>query len=340
MKIHKHINIHTEHIKIFILIGLIALAIILIRANNLLDKIYVSQPVEFGVSFSPNYAQALGLNPKVTYQEILKDLKVKHIRIPAYWPEIEPEMDQFNFRELDYYINEASKNDAQIILAIGYKLPRWPECRSPGWLNLESTNYRQARQLKMLEKVVKYYEQNPAVTAWQVENEPTLKFGICPGGDDKFLKEEVQLVKSLSSKPIILTDSGELQAWITPMQLGDYFGTTLYRIVHDKFIGRFDYPFKPWFYRVKGAIVKQFFAPQNKKLMITELQAEPWTNQFVADTPLKEQTKNFPLKQFKDNVEFGKKVGFEEIYLWGVEWWYFMKINNHPEYWEFTKDLF
>lgn len=336
----KKLNIHTEHIKIFILIGLLVSAIILIRASHFLDRIYLSQPVEFGVSFSPNYAQALGLDPKVTYQEILKDLKVKSIRIPAYWPEIEPEMDKFNFGELDYYINEAGKNKAKMILAIGYKLPRWPECRAPGWLNLESTQYRQKRQLIMLKKVIVHYDKNPTITTWQVENEPTLKFGICPGGDDKFLKEEVEFIRSLSQKPIILTDSGELQNWITPMQLGDYFGTTLYRIVHNDLTGRFDYPFKPWFYRVKAYLVKKVFAPQNQKIIVTELQAEPWTNKFVKESPLQEQISNFPLEQLKNNVNFGKKVGFPQIYLWGVEWWYYMKQNNHPEYWEYTKDLF
>lgn len=340
MKIHKKINIHTEHIKIFVLIGLIVLIFILIKTNNLLDKTYASQPVEFGASFSPNYTQALGLNPRVVYQEILKDLEVKYIRLPAYWPDIEPEMDKYNFGELDYYINEAGKNNVNVILAIGYKLPRWPECRAPGWLNLESTSYRQKRQLKMMEVIVKAYEKNPFIKAWQVENEPTLKFGICPGGDDKFLKEEVKLVRSLSQKPIILTDSGELQTWITPMQLSDYFGTTLYRIVHDKFLGRIDYPLKPWFYRTKGFFIKNIFAPKNQKLIITELQAEPWTNKFVADVPLEEQVNNFPLQQLKDNVEFAKKVGYPEIYLWGAEWWYYMKVNNHPEYWEFAKDLF
>lgn len=336
----RKLNIHTEHIKIFILLGLIVLAIIFTRASNFFDKIYLSSPVDFGVSFSTSYAQALGLDPKITYQQILEDLKVKKLRLSAYWNEIEPEKDQFYFEELDYYVQEAAKHQAQVILAIGYKLPRWPECRSPGWLNLESTQYRQKRQLQMIEKVVQYYEKTDTIFAWQIENEPTLKFGICPGGDEQFLKEEVKLVKSLSQKPIILTDSGELQTWITPMQLGDYFGTTLYRIVHDKFLGRFDYPFKPWFYRAKGFLVKKIFAPNNQKLIITELQAEPWTNKFVADAPLSEQKDNFPLKQLKANIEFGKKVGFEEIYLWGVEWWYYMKANKHPEYWENAKGLF
>jgi len=40
-------------------------------------------------------------------------------------------------------------------------------------------------------------------------------------------------------------------------------------------------------------------------------------------------------------VEFAKKVGFPEIYLWGAEWWYWLKITqNHPELWDTAKELF
>ncbi|MDO8638176.1 MAG: hypothetical protein Q7R43_01260 [Candidatus Daviesbacteria bacterium] len=335
-----------ERIKILILIGIIGLVIILVRANNLLEKIYLSTSTNFGVSYSPNYAQALGLDPKKTYQEILHDLNVKNIRLAANWNEINPrpfdsaQGKQYDFSDLNYYINEAGKNNVNVILTIGYKLFRWPECRSPGWLPLDNTKYRQEKQLEMIKEVVNYYENNPTITTWQVENEPLLQFGICPGSDKEFFQKEVDLVKSLSKKPILLTDSGELSSWITPMKLGDYFGTTLYRSVYDPRIGRFDYPFKPWFYRLKASIVKKFFAPNNQKIMITELQTEPWTSEFVAETPIADQLATFPISKMQDNVNYSKKVGFSDIYLWGVEWWYWMKSQGHPEYWEYAKSLF
>lgn len=329
-----------EYFKIFLLFLLIILVLVLIKANNLREQINLTQTSTFGISYSPSYAQALGLDPRQTYQEILKDLNVKNIRLVAYWNEINPAKAKYDFTDLDYYINEAGKNNAQVILALGYKLPRWPECRSPGWLPLDNTTYRQEQQLEMVKEVIKYYEHNPTVKVWQIENEPLLQFGICPKGDEEFLQKEVETVRAATSKPILMTDSGELTTWITSMKLGDYFGTTLYRTVQNDFIGRFDYPFKPWFYRLKGSIVKNIFAPKNQKIIISELQAEPWTQKFITETPIDQQIADFPIQTLKNNVNFSKKVGFSEIYLWGVEWWYYIKIQGHSQYWEYAKELF
>jgi len=329
-----------EHIKIFILLGLIVLILMLIKINNLQEKINIIVPARLGVSYSPAYTKALGLDPKKTYQIILEDLQVKYLRLPAYWNEIEKEEGKFDFTDLDYYIDEAQKHQVRVILAIGYKLPRWPECRSPGWLNLDNEKVRQRKQLEMLEAVIEHFNDNPTVSTWQVENEPLLPFGLCPPTDRKFLKEEIEFVRTKTQKPILLTDSGELRSWVTPMRLSDYFGTTLYRTVQNKWIGRFDYPFQPWFYRLKGLVVKSIFAPGNQKILITELQAEPWTTEFIVNVPAEEQINSFSLQQFQNNVNFARRVGFEEIYLWGVEWWYWMKFQDHPEYWEYAKSIF
>lgn len=333
-----------EHLKILLLLLLIIMVMILVIANIIIDQKNLHKSAIFGVSYSPSYAQALGLDPKETYQAILKDLKVKNIRLAANWNEIEPfdsaQGKPYDFTDLDYYVNEATKNKVKVILTLGYKLFRWPECRAPGWLPLDNTQYREERQLEMVKEVVEYYENNPTVAIWQIENEPLLKFGICPGTDRVFLKKEVETVRSISSKPILMTDSGELRSWITPMKLGDYFGTTLYRSVRNDFIGRFDYPFRPWFYRLKAVIVKNLFAPNNQKIMVTELQTEPWTDKFVEETPLEDQLQDFPLSKMQDNINFAKKVGFPEIYLWGVEWWSWMKSQGYPRYWEYAKGLF
>jgi len=31
------------------------------------------------------------------------------------------------------------------------------------------------------------------------------------------------------------------------------------------------------------------------------------------------------LEQFKKNIEFAQKTGFDTIYLWGAEWWHWLK---------------
>ena len=45
-------------------------------------------------------------------------------------------------------------------------------------------------------------------------------------------------------------------------------------------------------------------------------------------------------KIFAENVAYAKKVGFQDNYLWGVEWWYWMaKKNNDWGMWTAAKDL-
>jgi len=59
------------------------------------------------------------------------------------------------------------------------------------------------------------------------------------------------------------------------------------------------------------------------------------------DSPLEEQKKTMDLEQFKKNIEFAKKTGLKEFYLWGSEWWYWMKeIQKQPEIWDEAKKLF
>ncbi len=313
--------------KIIILL-LIILVSIFVVSNLQIDKENLQKPASFGVSFSPRYALELGLNPKLTYQSILQELGTKSVRLSAYWDEIESEQDKFNFDELDWYVSEAAKNQARVLLAIGYKLPRWPECRAPKWLS----NLRE-RQLKMLGAVIAHYEKNPTINAFQVENEPLLEFGVCPPPDRQFLKKEVEFVRNLTKKPVIITDSGELRSWFTPAKLSDILGITLYRTVETPIFGTFHYPFPPWFYRLKANLV-------GKKTIVVELQAEPWATHSLTQTPLDKQIKRFSLEQFKKNIEFAQKTGFEEVYLWGVEWWYFMAQQGHPEYLDYAKGLF
>ncbi|MFH0937400.1 MAG: beta-galactosidase [Candidatus Daviesbacteria bacterium] len=342
MKFHHFSKLYYEHehFKIFILLGLTFLVVILIITKLFYDQINLSKKPQFGISYSPSYAQALGLDWKSTFLSLLEDLNVKNLRLAAYWNEIEPEQGKYDFSDLDWLISEASKHQARVILAIGYKLPRWPECRSPGWLNLENAREKNSQQLLMMEAVIAHFEGNPTIFAWQIENEPLFRFGLCPTLDKKFVETEIALVKSKTKKPVMLTDSGELSTWITAMKSSDYFGTTLYRIVHDKFLGRIRYPIQPWFYRTKHFLVQKLFAPKNQKSIIVELQAEPWVTKFMADTPMAEQLQTFPLIQFEENVDYAKKVGFEEIYLWGAEWWYFAKNMGQPQYLNYAKTLF
>lgn len=325
---------------LYTLLGLICTLFILIILGFIFEQINLRKPVKLGLTYSPRYAQTLGLDPKLTFEKIIDDLNPEVVRLIAYWDEIEPIEDEFNFSELNWYINNASQSNIPVVLAVGYKVPRWPECFAPSWLDVKDTSLRQEKQLKMVEKVISEYNNNPNIKAFQIENEPLLNFGICPPPDRNFLIKEVELVRSKTNKPIVITDSGELRPWKTPMQLSDIFGTTIYRTVSNPILGDTKYPLQPSLYYIKYILVKTIFASNNQSPVIAELQAESWFDRSLLLTPIEKQTQQYSAKNIKDNVEYAKKTGFSEIWLWGVEWWYYMEENNHPEYVNMAKEIF
>ncbi len=332
-------KIHLHHIHIILLSGILILGIFLVAINIQNEQAFQSQKQLIGVSYSPDYAKTLGLDPQQTYLSILQDLKIKAIRLPAYWDNIEPEKDQHDFTDLDWYLQKAQENHVQVILAVGYKLPRWPECRAPKWVDPENLPNLRREQLDMVEQVVRRYNSHPEISSFQIENEPFFDFGICPKADPDFFRGEVKFVKSITQKPVTVTDAGELSSWKDAVQASDIFGTTLYRVVEAPWFGPFQYPLRPWLYRTKSDLVHKLFAPKNQKTIVAELQAEPWATQPLSEIPIKKQSDSFTVKQLNEAVTFARQTGFDESYLWGVEWWYYMSAHNHPEYLNYVKTL-
>jgi len=299
-----------------------------------------AEKITWGVNFSQKHSQNLGLDWKENYLALLDDLNVKNIKLSAHWDLLEPEKDKFYFDDLDWQLTEAEKRNAKILLVIGMKTGRWPECHIPEWAKNLTKEEQQKEILEMVEEIVLRYRGWASVNMWQVENEPFFPFGECPWSDIKFLKKEIELVKSLDFKkrPIIISDSGEGSFWIRAGQLGDVVGTTMYKKVWFRQIGIYIYyPFPPVFYWRKAQIIKKLF---DKKVICIELQAEPWGPTLLYNAPLEGQEKTMNLEQFRQNIEFAKKTGLDTFYLWGGEWWFWLKTKqNQPEIWNEAKNL-
>lgn len=299
-----------------------------------------AEKITWGVNFSQKHAKDLGLDWKETFLSLLDDLGARNFKIAAHWDLIEPEEEKFTFNDLDWQIKESGKRNAKVFLVIGMKTTRWPECHIPDWaINLKKSE-QQEKILRMLEKIVLRYKDSPSIWAWQIENEPFFPFGVCPWVDKKFLKKEINLVKSLDpQRSIIEADSGEGSFWINAARFGDIPSTTMYKKVYFRQIKMYiEYPLPPVFYWRKAQIIKFLF---RKKVIVGELQAEPFGPVLLYDLPLAEQEKTMNLERFKKNIEFATKTGFDTFYLWGSEWWFWMKTRqNRPEIWEEAKKLF
>lgn len=316
----------------------VALVAGLFFVNVLKDNLGLEEsPIELGATFSKPYAESLGLDWKQTYLAVLDDLGVRRLRIPVYWDDIEPEPDVYNFSNVDWEVQEAAKRGAKIVLAVGRKLPRWPECHAPAWTDGMNESLVQTRILTMVEKVVRHYETDPSIVTWQVENEPFFQFGVCPPPDREFLKREVAVVRALDSRPIMITESGELSSWLSAVGIADILGISTYRTVWDRWIGYFYWPISPKYYARRYEAISTLI----DRAIISELQAEPWAVNGIASLSVDEQLRLMNPTRLGENVRFARKTGFPEAYLWGVEWWYWLKTaKNHPELWAVGKQIF
>lgn len=326
-------------------VSFILILVVIYLANYIFEKTY-SYPssMKFGVTFIPKYARYLKLDWQKTYLEILDELKVKNLRLPSYWNVIELKMDEYDFSETDFMLGEAQKRGVNVLLVVGVKQSRWPECHIPAWARALSSNDRKQKALQYVSAVVERYKNNSSIWAWQVENEPFVSwFGEnCDLPDKQFLKDEIELIKKLDSKrPIVITDSGEWSSWTAAMKSSDILGVSVYRKSHNQVLNLYTtYPFPTGMYLLKSTLMRKLFAPDNQKTIISELQAEPWTQKAVPDTSLEEQKSLFSMQDFKGNIDYARKTGFDESYLWGIEWWYYMAKQGSPQYLDYAKSLF
>lgn len=296
-----------------------------------------STPITYGVSFSTEYASSLGLNWRDTLRVILDELGVRHFRLNAYWNEIEPQRGTMNFENLDFQIHEVAKRGGKVLLAIGRKLPRWPECHDPTWVRSLSKKEIEEHLLKLVRSVVERYKDHPAVKQWQVENEIVFPFGDCPNWLGLgTLQKEIDLVRTLSDKPIVVTDSGEWTPWLPMAWYGDVLGSSLYLEAWNSLLGQIPFPIRPGYYQMKAKAI----SPWKKKIIFTELQVEPWGPKAVQQMSGEEVRKYFPLEKMRQRIDFARDVGFGEIYLWGEEWWYLMKKQGDASYWDEGKKVF
>lgn len=318
----------------FILLCVIAIAV--------LAQKKAPEKIIYGMSFNTMYAKELGLDWKETYNAILVDLKVRHLRLAAHWPMIEPIDDVYNFTELDYQIQRAKEVDADVILAVGRRLPRWPECHVPEWAQKLSKEEQQQEILDYVTVVVNRYKDNSSIKYWQIENEPFLEVFAkehCGEFDEAFFEKEVAHFKSLDdTRPFLITDSGNLGKWFGAYKHGDAFGTSVYVHFWNPELGQFRTVLAPWAYRVRENILGILYG--KKETMLIELSAEPWLLEPITDVPIEIQYSRMDIEKFNDILKYAEDTRYTKQYLWGAEWWYWLKSKGHPEMWDRGKELF
>lgn len=302
---------------------------------------FKTYPAQWGVSFHKAHAESLGLDWKQAYIAILDDLEPDHMRIAALWNESEPEPGAYVFDDLDWMMLQAAKRHVRVTLVVGQKAPRWPECHIPAWA-AGSIKESTSAFLAFVKQVVTRYTSHPGLETWQVENEPfiTFDFGECSGYDPQIVHDGLAVIRAQDPhRPVMITDSGELNIWWDSTRIGDILGTTIYRMVRTPTGHRFTYGWlPPGLYKIRARLFNRPY----ESFYVSELQGEPWFHWGDAtNTAIAEQEKTMSPEILKKNIGYAERVGASRIYIWGAEWWYYMKTERGDErYWEMVKTTF
>jgi len=132
------------------------------------------------------------------------------------------------------------------------------------------------------------------------------------------------------------TASGELGDWDRTGRYVDILGVSLYRTIWKPIIKYFDYPLPAAFYALRAEETREVVP----RIVLSELQGEPWLPGGMLDSPISEHYISMNPDIFKETIVYAENTGFDEIYLWGLEWWYWLKsAQNLPEMWETTRAL-
>lgn len=286
----------------------------------------------FGVTFSPSEARYQGVDAGQAWYAVLDDLQARLIRFPLYWSQIERTPGAYDFSDAAWYLDEAAKRGAKVTLVVGLKVPRWPECHAPAWVG---DGDRREALLAYMEAAVLQFKDHPALYRWQVENEPHFPFGVCPAPDLVLVQDEVVLVRRLDpDTPIQLTVSGENEPWIASAAAADVLGASLYRFAWNPQTGLVVFPQSPSFYALQAASVARY----TDRVVISELQAEPWFADGTRSVAVEEQYALFPEERLREHLAYGRATGLPEVYLWGVEWWYALREKGETRLWDAAQE--
>ncbi|MBI1952465.1 hypothetical protein HYS42_01925, partial [Candidatus Saccharibacteria bacterium] len=180
---------------------LLAIVLLCLAASYGIAQWYIArhanEPLRLGTTFTSDYAQSYGLDPKDTLNAILGDLNIRQIRLVSYWDRIESTPGKYDFSNLDWQFAMANQYSAKVSLAIGLRQPRWPECHMPTWALKEPKSVWQPQLYKFMDAVVSRYKNNPALETYELENEFFMSvFGTCTDFDRNRLIAEFKMVKA------------------------------------------------------------------------------------------------------------------------------------------------
>ncbi len=279
---------------------------------------------------------------KSVLQVALDELGIKHFRLEAYWNWLQDTGSDVLKTDynIEWQLEKCRRAGVKtVVMCVGRKVPHWPEYHIPEWAKKLSQTDLKQKLLEYLALLVDAYADDPRITHWQIENEPFFEFGQgSPFPDQKaFLAEEVKIVRDHDKlkRPTIITESGDTGNWIRGASLGDILGVSYYGISYE------NGSYRTHDTENKTPLDWAIWALETgKPTWMIELQAEPWGPRDNKSLLYEESLKSMDPQRLIEHLIFVKKAGFKDVYLWGLEWWLWMKDNGHPEMWNLAKEIY
>lgn len=319
----------------------------------------IKRPNLLGTTFSQLQCSYMNLDYREVFRQVCS-LGFNRIRLCSYWNEIEPVEQQFDFSTLDWLLDESHRHGIEVVLAVGMKVPRWPEFHFPDWLKaryntagsstpIDANPEIAQRALHFLERVINHTRQASHLKYWQIENEPFTRLEITAGRflSYEFVRQEVQLARSLAvaGQKVLLTNAITLpmaqldedhRAFQESIRLADAVGINVYTKVPAGNTSFYLQPLPPYWQTLKQWQAE--LVAQDRESWVAEAQAEPWEpNQLVAmgqaEYPSASPT------QATELVNSLATIGYNTVMLWGCEYWYWHKKNHRHRWWQAMEQL-
>ena len=303
-----------------------------------------------GTSFARWRAEGRGLDYRAAFERIVA-MRFEILRLSASWREIE----RYGYEHLDWLLTTAERARQPVLLTVGMKALGWPEFYLPEGLSPSDAPV-QRRAIMHVREVARRYRDNPALAAWQIENEPFNRSG--PNGwwiPRSVVRAEAEAVRSLDpDRPLVVTTFAHFDAaldrassrqqsrWkrrlglaipaereaLSVLRHGDILGLDVYPS-----IGWLDQDGRDRLARAAPdqlasvAAWQRIARQQGKRVWVTEAQAEPWEGRSTQGDPVSVRS-----EAIGRLVEGLTRIGVGSILLWGSEYWLWRADRGDPRW--------
>lgn len=288
--------------------------------------------------------------------ELLAGLGARYVRISVEWSQVEPAPGQYDFSLVDALLGAAEAREAKVLMTVGVKGQRHPEYYIPQWVldgsrlkdgeTVSDDPFLRSQALEMVSAVVSHVAGSVAIDSWSADNEPYVASPRANGwvlGED-FVREEVGIIRTddPTHRPVVINHAQHFvfdRRWKVALADSDVLGTSIY-------------PFRRYDIAGQEVIIpileigplQTNYAAQaraakaaGRDFWITEMQAEPWSNDIRLVSPANPVDDLTPA-HFQDNIDYARRAGASRVYLWGAEWWLYERDHfGDSRWWNMAK---